>query len=129
MCECARRVLKRRSLEGKKVLPPGAPNFLPRATLFLVGSSVLGDIHLVLVEVARGPHWPFPGPEQLVRIWNIAQRLLAITNILKSHGLGSPSLSHTLNWRDRAPAREKLKKSEILGIASWLLWSHGLISP
>ena len=27
MCECARRVLKRRSLEGKKVLPPGPQIF------------------------------------------------------------------------------------------------------
>ena len=102
---------------------PGAPNFLAGATLPLVGSSPSNTIQLGLL---RGPHWYLPGPEQLARFCYIAIILLAIIN---SHGLHSLYLSLTLNWARGALKLEKLKKSEILGMTSWALCSHGLISP
>ena len=120
MCECARRVLKRRSLEGKKAFPPGPQ-------IFYHGQHCPWWAHLprwaIQLGLLRGPHWPFPGPEQLARFCDIAIILLAIIN---SHGLHSLYFSHVPNWRARALQFEKLKKSEILGIASWALVAHGL---
>ena len=92
-----------------------------------MGSSPRWAIHLGLLRVARGPHWYLPGPEQLVRFCDIAQRLLGIIQV--SHGLHSLYPSLTLNWARGIEKLEELKKSEILGEAPWALWSHGLCGP
>ena len=64
---------------------------------------------MVSVGVARGPHWYLPGPEQLVRFCNIAQRLLGIIHV--SHGLTNLHCPHVLNWALPIENTEKLEKA------------------
>ena len=109
--------------EGKKALPPGAPNFLLGATLRFVGLSVLEGISFSHLKRARGPKRYLPrAPTVGAQIGHRA------TRIANSHGLPRPLLSPTLNWDFYRAKLVKLKKSEILGMASWALWSHGLES-
>ena len=114
-------------------LPSRVNGYFPRGPKFFTTGNIafgglisqVGYFIMVCLGLPRGPHWPFPGPEQLARFCDIAIILLAIIN---SHGLHSLYFSHVPNWRARALQFEKLKKSEILGMASWALWSHGLES-
>ena len=84
MCERARRHLEPTStLEGKKVLPPGAPNFLPRATLRFPSLAGLANTVCLVMSFTVGFYCAglkgaSPGPEQLARFWDIRVILLAI---------------------------------------------------
>ena len=67
MCERARRHLEPTStLEGKKVLPPGAPNFLPRATLRFPSLAGLANTEYFIMVYCgvslRGAKSAFPRP-------------------------------------------------------------------
>ena len=132
MCECARRVLKRRSLEGKRVLPPGPQIFYHGQHCVSPHWPVWGNT--ILQFVGNGSYTlyhaglkvPFPGPEQLARFWDIRVILLAIIN---SHDLARPHPSPSPNWAFSGWLAKKLKKSQILGWAPWPQWLWNPISP
>ena len=88
-------------LEGKKGLPPGAPNFFGRATLRFPGGPVWGILGISFGFYCglpcAGLKVAFPGPEQLSRFWDI--RVAALGIIQRSHDLRPSSLPPDPNCR------------------------------